>query len=63
MTIVQHEEAIKNTKAFVLKQKQSGKLPYLPAMETVINNAMWETWASLVDVPGTEEKEWNEETI
>jgi len=59
----QHEEAKKAIIVFVAKQKQTGKLAFLPAMETVLNNAMWESWKSLIDTSGTEQKEWNEESI
>lgn len=58
-----HKEAVKAIKVFVEKQKQAGRLQYLPAMETVLNNAMWENWLSLVDISGEEQKDWNEESI
>jgi hypothetical protein len=59
----QHEQAKKAIAVFVAKQKQTGKLAFLPAMETVLNNSMWESWKSLIDVAGTEQKDWNEESI
>ena len=62
-TIKAHEEAISATKVFVAKQKQKDGGKYLPNIETVLNNALWESWMTLIDSPGTEEKEWNEETI
>ena len=58
-----HELAKKAVSAFVAKQKQSGGLKYLPNMETVLNNSMWQTWESLIDDFGEEQKEWNEQSI
>ena len=57
------EEAVKAVKVFVEKQKQAGRLQYLPNMETVLNNAMWENWVTLIDTAGEEQKDWNEESI
>lgn len=58
-----HEQAKKAITAFVAKQKQANGLKYLPNMETVLNNSMWETWEDLIDESGTEQKDWNEQTI
>jgi hypothetical protein len=58
-----HEEAIKAVKAFVATQKQAGRLEYLPNMETVLNNSMWEQWDQFIQVEGQEEMVWNEESI
>jgi hypothetical protein len=58
-----HKEAVKAIKVFVEKQKQAGRLQYLPNIETVLNNAMWENWLSLIDESGKEQKDWNEESI
>lgn len=58
-----HEQAKKAIEAFVAKQRQSGKLQYLPNMETVLNNAAWEAWEELIDESGTEQKDWNEQSI
>jgi len=62
-TFAQHERAIKAISVFVAKQKQSGSLKFLPAMETVMNNAMWEQWESLVEESGTESTSWTEDFI
>jgi len=59
----QHSRAKKAIESFVSAQKQSGKLQYLPAMETVLNNAMWESWESLIVDSGEEQKDWHEESI
>ena len=58
-----HERAIKATITFVAKQKQAGKLNYLPAMETVLNNAMLESWEVLIEKRGEEGLEWNTQSI
>lgn len=58
-----HEQAKKAVIAFVAKQRQAGKLQFLPNMETVLNNSMWQTWEELIDESGTEQKDWNEQTI
>lgn len=62
-TIQAHEEAKKATKVFVAKQKQAGKLQYLPNIETVLNNSMWENWSILIDKAGSEELDWNSTAI
>ena len=59
----QHQKAIKAVTTFVAKQKMSGKLDFLPAMETVLNNAMWQSWEVLIDKKGEENGQWNSETI
>lgn len=59
----QHQKAIKATTTFVAKQKMSGKLDYLPNIETVLNNAMWENWEVLIDKKGEENGQWNSTTI
>lgn len=62
-TIEQHELAVQSIKSFVSKQKQSNKLQFLPNMETVMNNSMWEQWEVFIQDVGTEEQEWNVDTI
>jgi hypothetical protein len=62
-TLDQHKLAIKAIEAFVSKQKASGSLRYLPAMETVMNNASWENWGVFIDKFGEEGKEWNMDKI
>ena len=59
----QHELAIKATEAFVSMQKRVGKLQYLPNMETVLNNCMWEQWEVFIQDKGVEEQEWNSDQI
>lgn len=59
----QHELAIKATEAFVNLQKRANKLHYLPNMETVLNNSMWEQWAVFIQDKGVEEQEWNSDQI
>lgn len=58
-----HENAIKAVESFVAKQKQANKLMYLPNMETVMNNSMWEQWQVFVQTNGVEEQEWNSDLI
>lgn len=53
-TIEQHKEAVKAVEAYVRKQRIANSLQYLPAMETVLNNAMWEQWTVFVQSFGTE---------
>ena len=36
---------------------------YLPNMETVMNNSMWEQWEVFVQANGVEEQEWNSDLI
>ena len=58
-----HEDAIKAVESFVAKQRQANKLMYLPNMETVMNNSMWEQWEVFVQPNGVEEQEWNSDLI
>lgn len=58
-----HENAIKAVESFVAKQRQANKLMYLPNMETVMNNSMWEQWQVFVQANGVEEQEWNSDLI
>lgn len=62
-TLKQHQTAIKAMEAFVAFQKRSNKLQYLPNMETVLNNSMWENWEVFIQSEGKEEQEWNTQTI
>ena len=59
----QHEKAILALEAFVAKQKQSNSLKYLPMMETVMNNNLWETWEVFIDEVGKEGLDWNNDSI
>jgi hypothetical protein len=58
-----HAQAVKNTTAFVAKQRQVGKMQFLPMMETVLNNSMWEQWGEFVAATGEEGAEWNSDSI
>jgi uncharacterized HAD superfamily protein len=58
-----HELAIKSITVFVSKQKQANKLEFLPNMETVMNNSMWEQWEVFIEETGKEGQEWFNETI
>ena len=58
-----HALAIKAIEAFVAKQKASNQLQYLPAMETVMNNNLWESWEVFIDDFGTEGQDWNTQII
>jgi hypothetical protein len=58
-----HEKAVKAIEAFVAKQRLVGKLQYLPAMETVLNNALWEQWEGFIQTIGDEGAGWNTTTI
>jgi hypothetical protein len=58
-----HETAINALEAFVAKQKQAGKLEFLPNMETVMNNSMWEQWEVFIQESGTEQQDWNTDAI
>ena len=62
-TVEKHKEAVKAITTFVAKQKSAGKLEFLPAMETVMNNASWENWGALIEDFGSEGKVWNTEII
>ena len=62
-TTAQHQVAIVAINAFVAKQKSSGKLEFLPNMETVMNNSSWEQWEVFIQENGKEEEEWNSTTI
>ena len=59
----QHIKAIRATEAFIASQKQASKLQFLPNIETVLNNATWETWEALVSTAGEEGKVWNSKDI
>ena len=59
----QHLLAIQATEAFISQQKRANKLQYLPNMETVLNNSMWEQWTVFIQENGVEEQEWNSDQI
>jgi hypothetical protein len=60
-TVEEHELAVRCLEAFVDSQKASGKLAYLPQMERILNNNMWETWS--VYLKQEEEDNWHNDTI
>jgi len=62
-TLEKHQEAIHSITTFVAKQKAAGKLEFLPAMDTVMNNASWESWTVLIESIGEENGAWNTESI
>lgn len=62
-TVEQHNLAIESVEAFVAKKKQTGELEYLPNMETVMNNNMWEQWEVFIGEIAKGGKEWNNESI
>jgi hypothetical protein len=59
----EHVKAIKAVEAFVARKKKVGELKFLPAMEVVLNNCLWEQWENFVVPEGDEEKVWNMDTI
>lgn len=63
LTVDDHEAAKKATEAFIAKQRVSNSMAYLPNIETVINNAMWEQWTVFEQRYGQENASWNTETI
>lgn len=46
-SVKQHELAITATKAFLASKNNDYR--YLPQMEKVVNNSMWESWESLIE--------------
>lgn len=62
-TTAEHLRAIAALSAFVAKKKQTNGLQYLPQMETVLNNNLWEQWDVFIQDVGTEEQEWNTDSI
>lgn len=62
-TVAQHQLAIRAITAFVAKKKLAQDLKYLPNMETVMNNSLWEQWEVFIEKIGKEGQEWNTESI
>lgn len=62
-TTAEHSRAIAALTAFVAKKKQTNSMQYLPQMETVLNNNLWEQWDVFIQDIGTEEQEWNTDSI
>jgi hypothetical protein len=59
----EHSRAIDALQAFVNKKKQTNSLQFLPQMDTVLNNNLWEQWDVFIQEVGTEEQEWNTDSI
>ena len=59
----QHAKAIASVTAFVAAKKQANELQFLPQMETILNNSLWEQWEIMIQPAGKEEQEWNSEQI
>lgn len=59
----EHLKAIASINAFVSKKRQTNTMQYLPQMETVLNNNLWEQWDIFIQDIGTEEQEWNTDSI
>lgn len=59
----QHEHAVACIQAYVAKVLQTGKQQYLPNMETVMNNSLWEQWEEFLQPFGTEGQDWNSQVI
>jgi hypothetical protein len=47
----------------VAKVIQTGKQQYLPNMETVMNNSLWEQWGEFIQPFGAEGQDWNSSVI
>lgn len=62
-TIEQHKAAVQATEAFVRKQRIANALQFLPNMETVLNNALWEQWSEFVTSFGNEGAMDNQDSI
>lgn len=62
-TTAKHEQAIKAIESFVAKKKAAQELKFLPNMETVMNNSLWEQWEVFIQEKGKEEEEWNTTSI
>jgi hypothetical protein len=61
--IKEHKLAIKAVNAYISRQRLVNKLQYLPAMETVLNNNLWEQWEGFIESTGKEGASWNTTTI
>jgi hypothetical protein len=62
-TVEQHEKAILALEAYLSKQRQSNSMKFLPMMETVMNNSLWESWEVFIDEVGKEGLDWNNDSI
>lgn len=62
-SVEDHKLAIKSLEAFVNHQRRANKMQFMPNMETVLNNSMWESWQVFIQPEGNEEQEWNTQTI
>ena len=59
----QHKHAVASIEAYVAKVIQTGKQQYLPNMETVMNNSLWEQWGEFIQPFGAEGQDWNSSVI
>jgi hypothetical protein len=59
----QHKHAVASIEAYVAKVVQTGKQQYLPNMETVMNNSLWEQWGEFIQPFGAEGQDWNSQVI
>jgi hypothetical protein len=62
-TYADHEAAVKAITAYVEKQRVAGNLAFMPNMETVLNNALWESWSEFVSEFGEEGADWQTDSI
>jgi hypothetical protein len=62
-TLQQHSQAIEAVKAFVNARKRVNELKFLPGIDVVLNNSLWEVWKELIEEKGEEGKSWNSEII
>ena len=62
-TYADHEAAVKAITVFVEKQRTAGQLAFLPNMETVLNNALWESWSEFISEFGEEGSNWQTDSI
>ena len=58
-TLEQHKLAMASVENFVARKRQANELKFLPGMDVVLNNHLWEQWEVLLEEKGTEGKEWN----
>jgi|GEM_PF-2741544 len=59
-SIEHHDEICKRTENYVESQRIAEKLPYLPAILTVLNGRLWEQWD---DIEKEEDAAWNQTLI
>jgi hypothetical protein len=62
-TIESHKEAVAAVEAYVRKKRLSSELQFLPMMETVLNNSLWEQWTVFIEAYGSEGASINVDSI